>query len=198
MASKATTNPQVRHEDSLSLVCTVVLMAALTAGCDSSLSSDTAPSVAPAASASAGGPAASGSGHITIADEYRTFSFHARAAASGTVAGQFNLQARQSGNHLKGNVTCVTVLPNNRAIMAGFVTEADESGFRVGGNFAFMVEDNGAGSGAAPDRLTLVSQFGLSPGFPTDQSLVDYLCASNGSNLSALTPIEGGNITVRP
>lgn len=182
----------------LSLVCTVALLAALTAGCDASLSSDADSAIAPAAAAGAGGPAASGSGHLTVDDEYRTFSFHAREAANGTVAGSFNLQARQSGNHLKGNVTCVTALPNNRAIMAGLITEADDSGFREGGNFAFMVEDNGAGNASAPDRLTLVAQFGLSPGFPTEQSLVDFLCASNGSALPALTAIEGGNITVRP
>ncbi len=181
----------------LSLACTVALLTALTAGCDASLSSDADSAIAPAAAAGAGGPTASGSGHLTINNEYRTFSFHAREAANGTVSGSFNLQARQTGNHLKGNVTCVTVLPNNRAIMAGFITEADESTFRVGGNFAFMVEDNGSGNGAPPDQLTLVNQFSIQPGFPTDQSLVDFLCASNGSAILPLRPIEGGNITVR-
>jgi hypothetical protein len=129
----------------------------------------------------------------------RTFSFHAREKRSGDVDGQFTLQARQGDGFFKADIACMNVF-DNRAVMAGFITRAPEgSTFREGGNFGFMVEDNGEGNGGPADQITLVTQFPVpQPCCETDQDILDILCASEGEALTGLIEIEAGNVQVRP
>lgn len=176
-------------------------------GCDSGLSgpdlSKTTGDLSALTSAKGGnsGPFVGGSGHLTVDEAFRTFSFHARQKKDGEFEGLFNLQARQTPARLRGTVDCFQIIGENQAVVAGFITDAGESGFREGGNFAFFVEDNGEGS-AATDALTLIPQFTVpQPGFPDDQSVVDFFCTAPGGGVAALPPlrpIEAGNIQVKP
>ena len=155
--------------------------------------------------AGARGPSVNGSGHLTIpisdgSDILRRFTVHARANADGEVTGRFNLHS--GGGHFQGDVTCVNFF-DNVAVLAGFVTANENDIFRLGGNFVTIVEDNGEGGGAPPDRVgrVLQSPVGADADFPTDQSVVDFACTTSlevALSFFDLDAIEAGNIQVRP
>jgi hypothetical protein len=142
------------------------------------------------------GPSASGSDHVLIDGLLRNFSFNAREQHDGAVEGGFTLQARfaSSTTKVKGQVTCLSLLSDNRAYMAGFTTEATDD-IRVGVPFAFMVVDNGEGN-ATPDEITRLTRYLTAPS--QDQAWLDYLCANPGDYAAVLLPVERGNIQVRP
>ena len=182
--------------------CTLVLgvVAALT-GCDAVPDLPTElEALAPGGEVAAlgvgmAGPAARGSGHLMVGDEYRTFSFHARDDAGGAL----NLQARQLDIHLKGDIACVNVI-DNRAVLVGYFSRG-AGAYEEGAVFGFMVEDNGEGEAALPDRISLLVPFPIQPGFPTYESIGEFLCDSDPSAISSFFPLqefEGGNIQVQP
>lgn len=149
--------------------------------------SATGPS-APATAASATGLVASatGSGHIMIAGERRTFAFNAKKAANGSVTGQFQLNNRQQEVVLHAEITCITVV-GNRARIGARITRSTSTATLPGFFSAFTVVDNGEGSSAPPDQLSLVFS-SPAPGFDT------FHC-STGFFLP-LNPVEDGNIQV--
>lgn len=152
------------------------------------------PLVAAASALGAGSPvSASGSGHVTIGGENRTFSFTARTDADGRVKGQAELHARQFSvpipqgafGHLE--IDCLQVV-GNTAVMSGTFTSSSIPAI-VGAGGIFAVEDNGTGGKPAPDRMSEVLVEGLDY---TDPSLD----CTNTAPLRTLV-VERGNLEVR-
>lgn len=127
---------------------------------------------------------ATGSGHITIGTELRTFSFTAETDSNNNSRGQAELFNRNSGTRLHMAVNCLNVA-GNVATMSGTVTQDNLSGAFVGDPVWFQVVDNGEGAGAPPDLISLVYIFFGPPGVPCTSPLVP-----------ASIPIQGGNIQV--
>lgn len=111
------------------------------------------PASAPRVDAIEGTPsiAAGGSGHLTSGGEQRTFAFHARRRPNGTTEGQFQFQNRALDATVHGEVICVTTFANN-AWIGGRVTSGDAPE----GETLWRVRDNGEGSNAAPDQISLM------------------------------------------
>jgi hypothetical protein len=124
---------------------------------------------------------ATGSGHLTLGDDLRTFAFSAVERSDGTVTGQALLQARlvDATGHIE--IDCLNVV-GNVALISG-------TG-RDGTTRAFAVEDNGEGGTASPDRITLVFS---GPFFTPGVCMV--LTPADAAPL--LMPIEEGNVQVR-
>ena len=133
-----------------------------------------------------------GSGHIQIGDDLRTFAFSAVQRDNGTVTGEAQLVNRQAGNAAQVHVgiDCLNVF-GNVAIASGTITQAFNPD-AIGVAAVFAVEDNGEGANAPPDRITLLLTFPfVPPGTP--------LCMLVGPGDAAplLMPIEDGNVQVR-
>jgi len=126
---------------------------------------------------------ATGSGHITLNGENRTFSFTAKTDIDGTSSGEAQLQARQADNRLHMNIDCL-VVSGNQATMSGTVTQSTDPAFE-NSDFLFAVEDNGEGKKAPPDRLSLVFLFGTGSGVNCQNTAI-----------APDTDIERGNIQV--
>ena len=91
---------------------------------------------------------ATGSGHMQLGGELRTFSFSAVERNDGSVTGQAQLQARLVDSTSHVEIDCLNVV-GNVAIVSGTL----DSGITG----AFAVEDNGEGGNAPPDRITLLN-----------------------------------------
>ena len=133
---------------------------------------------------------ATGSGQIHAGSppELRTFSFTARTDGSGVSSGQWELLNRSLDIRAHGNVDCLSV-SGNVATIGGQVTEIDPStppNFVVGNFVVFQVIDNGQGSNAPPDLISLV--FFFPTGSPNP--------GCTGFGTFATTPVEHGNIQV--
>jgi hypothetical protein len=102
----------------------------------------------------AGGPKATGSGHIFVSGTQRTFAFNAQVRADGTVRGQAQLVLHGSGTLSHMKIDCL-VVDGNKATMSGVITTSSSSAF-VGAPIWFEVFDNGEGGSANPDEITLV------------------------------------------
>src|SRR5438067_1407474 len=64
---------------------------------------------------------ATGSGQITIADDFRNFTFTARTDASGVTTGETEAYNRNQDVRWHGTLDCLSVV-GNRATMSGVVT----------------------------------------------------------------------------
>ncbi len=129
-------------------------------------------------------PSANGQGTLTVGDETRHFSFSANTLENSSVEGSGQLTYTAGGIKIEYTIDCMTRV-GNTATMSGVVTSiTGTTAWQVGWNCWFKVVDNGEGSNAAPDEITLL--------FASPNALP---CQTN-FNLG-LNPIEGGNIQVK-
>lgn len=135
----------------------------------------------------AGGPSASGHGNLTIGGELRTFSFTAVTHRDGTVTGQGQLNNRQQGVKLHLTIDCLLVSGNTASVSGTVTSVSGPTAVQVGDRFIFRVVDNGEGSKAPPDTISLV--FSFPPSVMIDCKVPFVV---------PLLPIDGGNIQVRP
>jgi len=129
---------------------------------------------------------ATGSGHFDVSGDLRTFTFNAGTNSSGVTTGQTEAHSRNAGISWHGTIDCLNVL-GNVATMSGVVTDispATPPFFAVGSHIVFQVIDNGEGSNAQPDLISLTFFFG-----PDDPGCT-------GLGVFATTPIEEGNVQV--
>jgi hypothetical protein len=129
---------------------------------------------------------ATGSGQATVGGALRTFSFTAREYADGSVQGEAQINNRSQDVSLHLALDCL-VVSGNTAYMSGAVTKSSNPA-DVGPGWDFAVQDNGEGSNAPPDKITLVYPFGTA--FPCSNA------AAQASLNSVLFPIDSGNIQV--
>lgn len=130
------------------------------------------------------GPSANGQGTLTLpGDISRHFSFHANTMPDESVKGSGVLTYTANQLKIHFDINCLRV-SGNTAWMSGVITKNDDAPERVGWQIRFKVVDNGEGSNANADEMTLMQ---LSPTLPD---------CSNQINI-ALSPIEGGNIQVK-
>jgi hypothetical protein len=132
----------------------------------------------------------SGSRHAVEQEgDWRTFSFTAHRHADGTVDGQWQRIRRQDGNAADskshGVVSCFTIV-GDEAWLGGYAT----SGLHSDRGVAWRVKDNGQGSKADPDRISL--QWG-----DTGLGYRWQYCASTPADLE-LHDIDAGNIQIKP
>jgi hypothetical protein len=129
-------------------------------------------------------------GHINITQqpsgELRTFSFTARVMPDGSVQGQYVNHNRQGDAVNHGEIDCLQLIGTNGAVLSGPIRKHTDPAFE-GGRTIFRVEDNGEGADDPPDRVSLLSIF--QPGPAPD-------CITRAPLNTS--PIEGGNIQVRP
>jgi hypothetical protein len=133
------------------------------------------------------GPSANGQGSLTRPGELqRRFAFHANTMPNGDVKGSGVLTITGGEAQIKFDINCLSI-NGSTAIMAGKVTSVSgNTAFQVGWDCWFKVVDNGEGSNAAPDQITLLSG---NPGG------LDCTIQVIGNN--PLNDIEGGNIQVK-
>lgn len=124
---------------------------------------------------------ATGSGHLELGGELRTFSFSSVEQNDGAVTGQAQLQARLVDSTTHVEIDCLNVV-GNIAIVSGTL----DSGITG----AFAVEDNGEGGNAPPDRITLLN---------TGPFFTPGICMVLTPAVVApfLLPIDEGNVQVR-
>ena len=131
---------------------------------------------------------ATGSGHIHVSGSLRTFTFNANTDASGVTTGQTQAESRSAGIKWHGTLNCLNVV-GNVATMAGVITDITPGlgdPFLVGNFIVFQVIDNGEGSKAPPDLISLTFFF------PTGSA--DPGCT--GFGVFATIPVEQGNVQV--
>jgi len=133
---------------------------------------------------------ATGSGHIHVNGEYRTFTFSAQTDNNNVTTGVTQGFNRGLPFAWQGNVNCLDV-EGNIATMSGFVTSANPDpgpgGITVGTPLVFQVIDNGEGHNGPPDLISLTFFAPGGPPFPCLQSI---------DGIFATTPIENGNVQV--
>lgn len=129
-------------------------------------------------------PSANGQGTLTVGSETRHFSFHANTMPNGTVKGSGVLNYTAGGRQTKFDITCMTVTGNS-AVLSGVITSSSPDANLVGTGCLFQIVDNGEGSNATPDQMSLMF-VGYTGGAPA--------CTGGAP---ALNPIEGGNIQVK-
>jgi hypothetical protein len=156
--------------------------------------------VVPFAAATSGETTASASGgvHWTIplpnpfgvVVENQPLAFNASKAAGGSVTGNFVYHQIVEGEsfNFHVDVTCMNVYDGNRAKIGGVITYSNDPTLPPGVFAWFQVFDNGEGSGAPPDRSSLIG-FG-------DEAANEAFC--NSSNLPRFGPWDvEGNVQVR-
>lgn len=135
-----------------------------------------------------GGPSANGQGSLTLGgDQQRRFSFHANNMPDGSVQGSGVLTYTTGNLKIKFDIDCLSV-SGNTATMSGTITDVGGSNATAvvpGWKCWFKVKDNGEGSNASPDEMSLL-----------------FSAASLGNcgvpYSVAVFAIEGGNIQVKP
>ncbi|HJU75935.1 MAG TPA: hypothetical protein VJ717_19490 [Gemmatimonadaceae bacterium] len=95
-----------------------------------------------------------GSAHIEAGDGLRNFTFHAVKRPDGSVEGSYRILRTDLSTEFTVDVTCLTVV-GNRAWVAGIISQSDSPGVIVGTVSYFYAIDNGEGSGATPDIVSL-------------------------------------------
>lgn len=159
----------------------------LTLGCGADSNRDI---VSPQLDVSASsGPSASGHGNwINLVGEYVSRTFHARENEGGLVEGNFVQHVTSTTGEKrvnKGDIDCLLILSPTEAVLSGPVHE-NEVPSRIGQTQIFRIRDNGEGNND-PDQM--------SPLFFRDPSL--GLDCRNFLP-PVVTPIEGGNLQVKP
>lgn len=155
------------------------------------------------ASAAAGSSNSSAGGHgnLISGGELRTFSFTVVENAAGTVAGQVEVKNRSLDVRAHIDVDCVKFEAGNRAIVSGTITNSSNPGLIVPGRIGvFGVEDNGEGKSSPADRITTIPDY-APPKSCNEFTFVDSTLrdvANLAVVVRTLTPIENGNIQVRP
>lgn len=96
---------------------------------------------------------ATGSGHFDILGELRTFAFTARRDATGVTTGQAQINNRNQDIFSHIVIDCLHV-DGNEATMSGYVASSSDPNV-VGLPGIWRVIDNGEGSNAAPDQVSL-------------------------------------------
>jgi hypothetical protein len=120
--------------------------------------------------------------------DLRTFSFEARKLSDGTVSGNAQVKNRATGQTLNIHIDCLNVL-GNIAVVSGIAWSATGPGNTDGDSQIFVVEDNGQGANAGPDRVTY--SFGGTPFVCTDiHSPADI-------DDSLFYDVDGGNIQIQ-
>ncbi len=117
----------------------------------------------------------------------RHLQFSVIAMADGSVSGQYNLTFEGGIFRLQAEVTCLRVVGNQAWI--GGVIKSSTNPARVGREGGFLVEDNGEGGGAAPDRVSLMLA-NLGPGGAAE------VCAGDTGRDRTLRDIDKGNVQV--
>jgi len=127
-----------------------------------------------------------GAGQLDLAGGFRNFSYTAKTAADGTVSGEAQLVNRASGLRWHIAVNCL-VVSGNHAWVGGVVDSANDP-TAVGTVGVWYAEDNGEGSTAPPDRMSLFTFF--SPVLTCTDPFAQAYTLANA------LPIDGGNIQV--
>jgi hypothetical protein len=85
----------------------------------------------------------------------RSFAIDAHVEGGGSGAAYGTWEYGQTGgpSHMKGDITCVTVV-GNTAIVGGFVTQSERSDV-IGLAFAAYVRDNGTTTSTTPDQASV-------------------------------------------
>jgi hypothetical protein len=132
------------------------------------------------------GPSSNGQGSLTRpGDLQRRFAYHANTMPDGSVKGSGVLTITEGNAQIKFDIDCMTI-SGNIATMSGVVTSVSgETNFQEGWDCWFKVVDNGEGSNAQPDQITL-----LLGGPDLFDCGVQYAVELN--------TVEGGNIQVKP
>jgi hypothetical protein len=131
---------------------------------------------------------ATGSGQIEISGDLRTFTFNANTDSSGVTTGQTQAFSRSGGIKWHGALTCLNIV-GNVATMSGLVTDITPGfgdPFLVGNFIQFQIIDNGEGTNAPPDLISLTLFFFA--GSPDPGCTVPQITAT--------IPIEKGNAQV--
>jgi hypothetical protein len=138
------------------------------------------------------GPSSNGHGTYTVQDEdgkeyKRQFSFAATTKNDGTVNGNAEVHnpAYDFAAHI--DLSCLLV-DGNRASMGGTVTKSNDPGLGEGTFAFFTVYDNGE---PGVDKDTISATF-------FDTEAPPPSCLLIGANDFNQTPIEAGNIQVKP
>ncbi len=168
---------------------------------------------------------ATGSGQVQIvagscAGAFRTFSFTVSSYGDGTVAGQSNVQVHAEtatdpvaceaavssgavGSFVHAELDCLNIF-GNIASVSGTVTQTNEE-FSANLRFTtvFMVQDNGEGANAEPDRITRIRPFrpdapfqGLTPPVTCSSFSLPMIEAAL-ARVDVGYAIEAGNVQVR-
>lgn len=126
---------------------------------------------------------ATGSGHVTTADELRTFSFTARLYEDGTATGMAQVNSRSLDTIVQMRIDCLAV-DGNTAHLSGFVTRSSNPvEAPLGDRRRFVVRDNGEGADG-PDEISTI------PRNPAGETC-------NDSTLVPTRLVESGNVQVR-
>lgn len=106
----------------------------------------------------------------------------------GDVKGTFELHARQQdpNRRVHGEVICVTLI-GNQAWLGGRMTQSDHPAAPPGTFSLWRVVDNGEGTGAPPDQISL-------RGVGLPNPTIPY--CTNHPNSPALFPIAAVNIQI--
>jgi len=133
------------------------------------------------------GGSANGQGTLSLpGDITRHFAFHANSMPNGSVKGNGELTYTAGGAKIKFDINCLSI-SGNTATMSGVITSFPDLPTAEGANCWFRVEDNGEGSNATADRITLLVAYTNGGG---------ATCYQNAG--AALIAIDGGNIQVKP
>jgi len=128
---------------------------------------------------------ATGSGHATFDDAWRTFSFNVRTRLDGSVDGRYQLHNRVVEGHFQaGHLTCMSVV-GSTAWVAGTIDRSYDPD-HVGRYVRFIVVDNGEGD--AVDQISWM--------YPSTNPGADLEFCAN-MYTAPLHEVEAGNIQVR-
>jgi hypothetical protein len=160
----------------------------LAIGCEADSSREL---VSPQVSLLSSGTSASGHGNwFNAAGEYVSRTFHGTVKDEGVVEGNFVQHVTSSTGEKrvnKGTIDCLRLLGLNEAVLSGTVEEHITPAL-VGQIQIFRIQDNGEGSTDSPDQMSpLVFR----------QPALGIDC-NNLTPLPAVTPVEGGNLQVKP
>lgn len=123
------------------------------------------------------------------------YSFNAIRHPDGSVTGEWQLDDKilPLGEFpFHGDVTCFTILPDNRTVWLGGTVERDRAFGGVGSDANWTVVDNGEGANAPADQAT-----DLTTGFPPGAA-ANHCATGTGLTNIPLVDIVGGNVQVRP
>jgi hypothetical protein len=148
------------------------------------------PNLAAEFKASESNPSANGHGTLYFEDATREFTFHAKMKPDGSVNGSGILTWSDGELVVKFSIDCLNILEDDMtAIMSGIVTSHSTDPEVVGRNCWFKVIDNGKGSNADPDEISLFYWY------PPDEQASQDCYTDNAVNMFQ---IAGGNIQVKP
>jgi hypothetical protein len=160
----------------------------LAIGCDADSSRQL---VSPQMDILSSGSSASGHGNwFNAAGEYVSRSFHGIVKDGGVVEGNFVQHVTAVTGEIrsnKGTIDCLRLIPPNEAVLSGTVEENITPAL-IGQIQIFRIQDNGEGSIDSPDQMSALV-------FRQPAVAID---CNNLTPLPAVTPIEGGNLQVKP